>query len=263
MIDLHCHVLPGLDDGAPDTGEALAMLEIAAADGIETVVATPHAFDGVFNNNDVDAIRAAVDALAADARKMEIAIDLRAGADVHVSTEITELHKAGRLPTLNGTRYFLLEFPHTMVPHGIDPVLFEWQVAGLIPILTHPERNAELATDLPRVADLVRRGVLMQVTAASLAGELDAAAEEAALTMLSAGCIHFLATDAHSSTWRRPVLSAARERAAELTDAATARALVLDNPRLVLANEPIAVAEPVLSEPPPKPWYKRWNRRGG
>jgi protein-tyrosine phosphatase len=259
MIDIHCHILPGLDDGSPDLEESLAMLRVAEADGIDTIACTPHVADGV-HNNDIDTIRRAVAELESAARAAGIAIRLVPGGDVHVSADLSAMHKAGRLPTLNGTNYFLLEFPHEMVPPNIENVLFDWQIAGLIPILTHPERNAELARNVPRIVDLVCRGVLMQVTADSITGAMGAEAEHAALAMLASRCVHFIASDAHSSTWRRPALSGARDRVAQLAGPEAAKILVHDNPARVLAGEPVPVPDPlVLSAPPKRPWFRFWR----
>ena len=258
MIDLHCHLLPGIDDGAPDMAESMAMLQTAAQDGIETVVCTPHAFDGVFDNNDIEAVTALVAEVQREAVALGIPVRLVPGADVHVHPDIAGLHRERRLPTVGGTRYFLLELPHDLVPLGIEKAIFEWQLAGLCPILTHPERNAELMRDMGRIFDLVRRGVMMQVTAASLTGEFGGEPERVSLAMLEAGCMHFLATDAHSAEWRKPQLTAARERVAELAGPEAARSMVVDRPARVLAGEAIPVPEPDVPEPQPKPWYRFW-----
>jgi protein-tyrosine phosphatase len=261
MIDLHCHILPGLDDGSPDIAESLAMIDVAVQDGIDTVVCTPHALDGVHNNDDPEAIRKAVGELEAEARSKGINIRLVAGADIHISPDMAQRFKEGRLSTVNGTNYFLLELPHNMVPPGIETALFDWQVAGLIPILTHPERNAELGRDLPRIVDLVQRGVLMQVTADSLTGAMGGEAEQSALAMLEACCVHFIASDAHSSTWRKPVLSAARDRVAQTAGPQAALAMVQDNPRLVLEGKPVPIPDPFLPQAPrKKSWLKFWRR---
>src|SRR6185312_1248210 len=139
MIDLHCHILPGIDDGAPDLATSLAMARLAVADGITVTACTPHILPGVYNNSGA-MIGAAVARLRVALAEAEIPLRLVAGADVHVAPDLVAQLGAGSALTINGSRYLLLEPPHHVLPPRLEDHIFHLQTAGYVPILTHPER---------------------------------------------------------------------------------------------------------------------------
>lgn len=260
MIDLHCHILPGIDDGAPDLDTALAMASIASADGIEVLACTPHIYPGLYENNQAG-IRAAIAALQGELVRAGIPLKLVIGADVHMDPDLLNGLRNGRIPTLNGTRYFLFEPPHHVAPMRLEESLFELMVAGYVPILTHPERLTWIGDHYDKMVDLAERGVWMQLTAASVTGRFGRAAQHFALKMLDDGIVHILATDAHHSHKRPPILSEARRMVAERLGAAEATNMVLVRPRGVLDNVP-PERLPGLPDadelPRAQPFWKRW-----
>ena len=139
LIDLHCHLLPGIDDGAKDLEMSLAMARMASSDGISTIACTPHILPGVYNNTG-PAIRGAVARLRESISEAGIPIGLVTGADVHIAPDLGVQLRDGRALTLNDSRYLLLEPPHHVLPPRLEELIFGLQAAGYVPILTHPER---------------------------------------------------------------------------------------------------------------------------
>lgn len=231
MIDLHAHILPGLDHGARDEEEAVAMCRLASADGIATIAATPHVSE-VFPNPP-ERIRGAVDALRR--RVLDAALPLRivVGGDYHVRPDLAP----GAVVTLgdNG-RYFLLEFPFQVLPPRADAFVLLLRQRGLVPIVTHPERTLALQADWRRLEPIVKAGALVQLTAGSLLGEFGPAAAECAARLLREGWAHLLASDAHWRDERPPLLAAGVRAAARILGKKAAAALVEENAEAVLAG---------------------------
>jgi protein-tyrosine phosphatase len=235
VIDLHCHILPGIDDGAPDLAASLAMAEAAVADGIVTIACTPHILPGVYGN-DGPGIKAAVAALAKVLADAGIPLELAVGADVHVAPTLIADVRAGRVPTLGGSRYLLLEPPHHVLPPRLEDFAFGLAAAGIIPIITHPERLKWIDGHYPLVQRLASRGVLMQVTAGSVTGKFGGRARYWAERMLDEGIVDVMATDAHDVTRRPPRLAEARDLVAKRCGEDTATGLVATNPLYILEN---------------------------
>jgi protein-tyrosine phosphatase len=235
VIDLHCHLLPGIDDGSPDLATSLAMAEIAVADGIVTTACTPHILPGVYANT-AAGIRAAVAALAKALAEAEIPLDLTVGADVHVDPALVANIKAGKVPTISGSRYLLLEPPHHVLPPRFEEFTFGLAAAGIVPIITHPERLKWIEGHYDIMQRLAGRGILMQITAGSLTGRFGGRARYWAERMLDERIVDLLATDAHDTTRRPPRLSEARELVAKRCGDEAAAALVGTNPLAILRN---------------------------
>ena len=233
MIDLHTHILPGIDDGARDWDEALAMLRLAAEDGITTVVATPHAH----HSQGVD-VRAAVADLNDLASAASIPVRILAGSEVRIASGLIERHRTGQLHTINDSRYLLLELPlHDDWP---EPHLFrvvdELLAEGVVPILAHAERYRFVERDPHRLLPLIERGVPVQVNARSLLYREADPDRRSADHLIALGYVHLLASDAHNAGYRAPQLRPAYERAATLAGVtwvtsaqAMAAAIVKDN----------------------------------
>ena len=237
MIDIHCHILPGLDDGPKDMEEAVAMCRVAQADGIQTVVATPHSRNGVYMNNE-QTILPVLGELEEHLKIAGVALNLRPGADIHIHPEtISFLRNNPRL--LLGGRYFLLELPAQSIPPFTRDFIFEALLAGFIPIITHPERNTILQSHFKDLEEWVRAGVLVQITAMSLTGAFGSQVRECAFQMVRMGMVHLVATDAHSPRRRPPVLSKAREVLETIVGPEQARALVKDIPEKILRGETV------------------------
>ncbi len=156
MIDLPCHILPGIDDGAIDLDMALAMAKVAAEDGIRTIACTPHIYPGLYENT-APGIRVAIAALQRELYRRQIPLRLLEGADVHLEPDLAGSIRAGRVPTLAGSRYLLLEPPHHVAPPGFEETVFKLTVAGYVPVITHPERLTWIEDHYPIFERLVDR----------------------------------------------------------------------------------------------------------
>lgn len=259
MIDIHHHLLWGLDDGAANVETTLAMARIAAEDGITHVACSPHANGRYVYEPEVIATKIAeLERLLASEH---IELKLGRGCDFHLSYENIEHAKAepGRF-SINGLGYLLVEIPDYGVPQGLAEVFYELQLAGLTPILTHPERNPTLQADRGRMVEWLQGGVLVQVTAGSVLGLMGRQAEKMAHDLLEKRWVHFLATDAHNTTSRPPRMSAAHDIVAKKYGPDYAHLLCVSNPlaafmgkRLEPQPEPLGLYE----ELEPRSWWKR------
>ena len=235
MIDLHNHILPGLDHGPGDWEEALEMCRIAVADGITTLAATPHVSE-VFPNSS-QRIEAATAELRTRLAYAEVPLTIVVGADHHIRPDLSPRN----VLTLGGNgRYFLLEFPYQVLPPRADAFVKVLLDRGLVPIVTHPERTTSLQRDWRRLEPLVKAGALVQITAGSLLGEFGPAATTVAKRFLKKGWVHLLASDAHWVHKRSPRLAEGSAAAAKIVGAETARALVDRNPRAILEGRDLA-----------------------
>jgi protein-tyrosine phosphatase len=226
MVDIHCHILPGLDDG-PDAMEiSLAMAESAIEEGITHVVATPHSSNEYFfDYRQVRDLREQLQAKVGDR------LILATGCDFHLNPEnIEALRKDAPRFCINQRDYLLVEFNEFSIPPAMDQTLHEIQLLGLRPVITHPERNAILRKQMERLAKWVRLGCSIQVTAGSLTGVFGPGAQKEALRWIAEGMVHFVASDAHNTRNRPLKLQAAFDVVAEQFGAEKARALFLDNP---------------------------------
>src|SRR5213592_4582843 len=245
MIDIHSHILAGIDDGARSLEESLKMAEMAAADGIEQMVATPHLFNGLSDDPEPAEIIRHVAALqAAFGSKLKIL----PGSETHVTHDVAERAKSQRVTTINRCNYLLVEFPQMTVPVGADDVFYKLQLQGIQPILVHPERNFQIQKQPSLVAAYIARGVFTQVTAMSIAGEFGVPARKCAEILLEHRCVHFLATDTHRPAKRPPVLSRGRDAAAAIVGKERADRLVYDNPLAVVEGRPLNVEQPIPFE---------------
>jgi protein-tyrosine phosphatase len=208
MIDLHAHVLPGLDDGPTTTPEALALLRALSADGIGTVVAAAHAYDGIYNASRT-AILTATEQLQAAADEQGIAIRIVPSMEVQLSYDALQAAAAGELLPVGAGNCLVLELPHDEFPHFTERALFELMMAGYQPILNHPERNQALQSHPGLYARLVERGVVGMVTAASVTGQFGAKAKRLSRQWLDEGLAACIATDAHDTVGRSPRMTSA------------------------------------------------------
>ena len=237
MIDLHFHALPGVDDGPVGWDEALALCRAAAAEGTETVVATPHVLREPWLNEDPAARAALLVELNA---RLGGTPRVLAGSEVWFGDDLVELLEkgdAGPLTTLAGSRALLVEFSPGWVSPRAAAVFHELRVMGVVPVIAHPERNLVFAGEPERLAALVERGAVVQVTAASFLGEAGRGALAAVERFLKLGLVHLVASDAHSILARPPRMAAARERVRKTWGAEMEDGLFVANPKALLVNE--------------------------
>jgi protein-tyrosine phosphatase len=257
MIDIHCHILPGIDDGPATLDEAVAMCRIASGDGIETIVATPHFKPGKFECSGEDVGRA-VSLLNGELMRQGVKVSILPGADVSVTPELPVHLDQIRALTINGTgRYFLAELPHETIPAHWDQFLLSLQGRGFVPILTHPERNRWFLNHPDALYPFVLAGGLVQLTAMSITGGIGDDIREYCRFLLRRNLVHVIATDAHSPDQRPPILSEAVRAATAIIGQAAADRLVRVNPQEILTGRHVDAPEPVMNVPEKRRWYQR------
>jgi len=257
FVDIHCHLVPGIDDGARDASESLAMALLAVDEGIETVVVTPHQL-GNFAHNSGDAIRVRTIELQELLDANGVPLKVLPGGDVRIDAGMVDQVLAGEVMSLADHRkHVLLELPHELyLP--LEPLLEELARQGMVGILSHPERNQGILKQPSLVEPLIQAGCLMQVTAGSLLGTFGPASQALAEQMCRRGQVHFLATDAHGPKARRPRMREAYKRAAELAGEEAANLWCRDYPQRVAQGR--AVPAGLVSVKPPKRGWGLWKR---
>ena len=250
MIDLHCHMLPAIDDGAVDIETSLAMARMAVADGIEITACTPHIMPGVYDNRGPE-IRTAIERLQQALDESAIALKLVTGADVHVAPDLVNGLKSGRVLSLNDSRYFLFEPPHHIAPPRLEQLAFDIMAAGYLPVITHPERLTWIETHYDIFRQMAHGGAWIQITAGALTGRFGRRPKYWCEKLLDEGLVHILATDAHNTRNRSPILSEARQAVAERLGEEAANDMVMTRPRAILDNLAPSMTPPTVGAPAP------------
>ncbi len=258
FVDIHCHLIPAIDDGSKSWDDSLAMARMAVDDGFETTICTPHQM-GTFAQNDGDLIRQRTDELQQVLDEHDIPLEVLPGGDVRIEPDMIDGLRSGSVMSLADQRkHVLLELPHE-VYFPLEQVLDNLRSIGMVGILSHPERNEGLLRQPELLRPLVERGCLMQVTAGSLMGTFGPHSQQLGERMLCEGLVHFLATDAHSSKKRRPLMQRAFEFAAKLVGWDIATDLCCRNPAAVADGDDV---EAVVYQPSKKKsngWFS-WAR---
>ena len=235
MVDIHCHILPEVDDGSRSWQITREMCRIAADDGVRHIVATPHCNDEyAYDRERCEGLKGRLEE-AAEGR-----IEFSIGCDFHFSYEniVDAIANPGRY-SINGTQYLLIEFSDYGIPPNVAELLFQFTSRGMVPIVTHPERNPLLATRPEKVLELIDAGALVQVTANSITGFWGEKAKLVAEWLLAQGAVHVIASDAHDAKFRRPVLSEARNSVARMLGEQAAADLVQNFPQAIVAGKPL------------------------
>ncbi|MDA8307930.1 MAG: hypothetical protein M0Z81_14000 [Deltaproteobacteria bacterium] len=234
VIDFHCHILPDLDDGAPDWEHSVEMARIAVADGISGIVCTPH-LSPVFPDNDRKAVMASVEQLRIRLRKAEIPLELYPGAELAIDSDLGEKIKSNEVMTINDNRNVaLIEMPVETIPPNIERFFWSIQSTGIDIVLGHPERNPCLMKDPSILFRWIQRGVMVQVTASALAGKHGHQVRDFTVNLLKRRMIHLVASDSHGPTRRRPGLSAARAVVESVIGKEEAHKIFCENPQQLL-----------------------------
>lgn len=249
MVDIHSHILYGLDDGAGDLDESIAMVNLAAEQGTTDIVATPHANHAYrFQPGLIAARIGEIQAAVGDR------IRIHTGCDFHLSFDnIQDALETPSKYTIDHGRYLLVEFSDLLVPKTTGDVFADMQARGIVPIVTHPERNPILQRKIDLLAQWVDSGITMQVTALSLAGRFGKTAKAAADQLMKRNLVHFIASDAHDTEHRPPGMRDAYAEVAGEFGEARARALFIDNPRAAIDS-----GEVRLPEAEPRATAKKW-----
>jgi protein-tyrosine phosphatase len=277
MIDLHVHILSGLDDGAKTLEESIQMCWISYRDGVRTIVATPHTLNGLYLNGR-ETILAKLKELNEALMKFGIrnaefgikepnaalhtpqsemffnsafrtphsALKILPGADIRLSEMTLPYLDQGKMMTIrDGKKYLFLEFPFQGIPYQTEEVIFQIMTRGVIPIITHPERNLEIEQRPQRYYEMIRMGCLGQVTAMSLTGEFGSRVRQIAERLLKNKLIHFIASDAHSTDGRPPILSEGVRAAEKIVGKEEAQKMVTKYPQAILEGRKPDVPEPI------------------
>ncbi|EKN66459.1 PHP domain-containing protein [Neobacillus bataviensis LMG 21833] len=201
MIDLHCHILPGIDDGAKDMSESIMMARKAVEQGIDTIVATPHHLNNQYENPKQEIIDR-VSELNKILLEEKIDLNVLPGQEVRIHGEMIEGFEAGEIQPIDGTQYVLVEFSSSHVPRYTERLFYDLQMKGLIPVIVHPERNQEIIENPEILYQFVKKGALTQVTAASICGDFGKKIKTFSQQLIEASLTHFIASDAHNLTNR-------------------------------------------------------------
>ncbi len=245
MIDIHNHILPGLDDGSPDCEQSLVMARIAVADGITGVVCTPHWAPGAFQNTRLPVLRA----LKEFQEKLcgnGIPLTLHPGAELRLDPDLIRKIGSGEVLTLNDTgRFALIELPDMFLPQSLEFFFGNMLSRGITPVICHPERNHSLLRDPMPLFRWVEMGSLVQITAASVTGRFGSGIRRFSRMLLEHGLAHMLGTDAHDPLMRAPVLSQALFEVEGILGKENAENMVEETPRLVVAGESVIPPAPI------------------
>lgn len=201
MIDLHCHILHGIDDGARDLSESVRMAKKAVEQGIRTIVATPHHLNNRYENpkqSIIDRVRKLNQVLLEE----KIDLNVLPGQETRIYGEMVEGYEIGEILPINHTQYVLVEFSSGHVPRYTEKLFYDLQTKGLIPVIVHPERNQEIIERPELLYQLVKKGALTQVTAASICGDFGKKIKSFSLQLIEANLTHFIASDAHNTSNR-------------------------------------------------------------
>jgi protein-tyrosine phosphatase len=238
MLDLHCHLLPNIDDGPKDMAAALDLARQAVADGVTHSVVTPHIHHGRWENS-IAGISAAVDEFKLALEAAAIPLSIGFAGEVRIGPEILSMLPNGEIPFLgewDGKKVMLLEMPHSHILPGTDKIVAWLLKQNVLPMIAHPERNKDVMRKLDKLDPLIEMGCLFQVTAGSVVGQFGDVAQERAEQLLERGLVTILASDAHHVD-RRPVnLSAGRDAAARIIGEEAAGRLVVGNPEVIVAR---------------------------
>jgi len=244
VVDIHSHILPEVDDGPKSWDVSVAMCRAAAVDGITHMVATPHANDRYhYDRGYLKGLVAHLQQLVGDSPKLSL------GCDFHLSYD--NLQDALANPTryvIDETRYLLVEFSNYSIPQQTSDSFFKLGNSGMTAIITHPERNPILRESPQQVLEWAEQGCVIQITGSALTGFWGEHTRRAALWLLEHQAVHVLATDAHDTEKRVPILSSARNAVAEICGTDVADAMVEGNPRAIISNQPLPYfPQPVMT----------------
>lgn len=242
MLDLHCHILPAIDDGAKDWETSLEMLKIAQQNGTTAICATPHVIEGRWLP-EWSTITRLCDELNQAAKQAGITIPIYPGGEVAIHMDLLDILTEPGPYCYNGGRYMLVELPAAEIPRFTEDFFFTLQTRGINPILAHAERHPAIGADPSILIEWVRRGVLIQMNGPSITGKMGERVMKTAETLLLSNLVHVIGSDAHSARTRKPDLSETKARVAALTDEQTVEKLFYENPQRILDSQDLIVPE--------------------
>ncbi len=244
MVDIHCHILPGIDDGPGNVEESIEMAKRAESNGTKVIVATPHYIESegyksyLYNLEILNNLKNRL-------LNGQIKIEILLGNEVFITPNTIELLENNEIATINRTKYILIELPVVDIPGYIDQVIFSLRLKGIYPIFAHPERNLKIIKNPNILYDFIKRGALVQLNLSSLEkGSKDSIGKTAGI-LLENSMVHFIASDAHSSSKYNLSLIHAFKIAGRYTSKKNLEKFLYDNPLKVINDEELTIDEPV------------------
>lgn len=257
MYDLHCHILPDIDDGAKDMKESIAMLQLACSSGSDGLVATPHVIEGKWLPSWEEIVARCAEVNEA-ARENGIEITVYPGAEVGLNWDLLRNITGPGPYCINGGNHMLVELPALEIPRYTEEFFFALQTKGITPVVAHPERQAELIRHPEIILEWLQKGILIQINGPSLTGRFGQKVKGMAELLLVHNMVHCIGSDAHGVRSRKPELFAVKEKIKALAGEETTRRLLRDNPQLILCGEEIPSREIELK--PPRHFRGLWGR---
>ena len=242
MVDIHCHILPGVDDGSRSIAESLKMLRKASAGGVETIIATPHLIRGAYETEFSEREQMVAD-LQRAADENGIDIQVKSGVEYYLSPQILEdTSKLSEFTLNNNGKYILVELPMPIIPPGVADVFFGLNVQGISPILAHPERNLRVCQDPDVLYELVKKGLITQINVGSILGYYGRESKKIAQVLLINNLAHVVASDMHSAS--SATMNQAIPSVEKLLGKERTKRLFIENPRRILKGETIHEESP-------------------
>ena len=245
FVDIHTHIIPAFDDGPADMATAVALVRAAVAGGTGVLVSTSHSAEILQHADGFAGMQARLAAVQEAVAAEGIPASLLLGSEIYLEPDTPERLKQRQLFSLNGSRYVLIELPFQALPIYVDQTLFTLQTDGYIPVIGHPERNAQVQREPERLYDWVAHGALLQCSAASLTGGFGRAAARVCRLAITHGLCHVIASDAHDPSRRSPHLQTTFEQIRDEFGPDVARALLDDQPRAMVEDRRLDLAEPL------------------
>ncbi|WP_353095816.1 CpsB/CapC family capsule biosynthesis tyrosine phosphatase [Tissierella praeacuta] len=244
MIDIHSHILPCVDDGSKDMEMSIEMARMYIESGIKTVIATPHYIEGSVDTS-LENNRIVLEELRKELDKEKLDIDILLGNEAYISMDLLKAIEEGKVSTLNGTRYILIELPMFDIPLYVENVIYELLIKGYIPIIAHPERNAKIIEDPNILYNYIDKGALAQLNLPSLEGKYGEKPKITAEILLKHNMIHFLGTDAHTNRGRSPRVKNALTKLESIISDEDIECLTYKNPKFLLEDKAIDIKTPM------------------
>lgn len=247
MIDIHCHILPNVDDGSESLEESIEMAKIAESEGITRIVNTSHChFD--FKYKKGNELKLELEKFNQALKEENINIEVLLGNELYYTSDLIERFNELDFFSMNNSKYILMEFSPINFPKNIEDVIYEIKIRGYIPIIAHAERYKQVQEDVNIVLDCIKEGALIQVNASSILGKNGEKAEDTSKKLLDNNMVHFVATDAHSSNRRRPLIKDSYNYILKNYGKEVSEKLFIENPTAVIENRDISILNPTKYE---------------
>lgn len=260
MIDIHCHMLPNVDDGAKSMHEAISMAIIAKEQGIKKIIMTPH-YHPEFRSLKGKELQDIYEEFKEKLKENKIDIDVYLGNEIYFTSDLLDNISELDFFSLNNSRYILLEFPPTKFPSNLCSIIYELKLKGFIPILAHVERYLKVYEDPELIYDCINTGAVIQINSSSLMGKNGKELQKLCNLLLDRKMVHLVASDAHSSQRRRPLLKDSYHYIEKRYSKKTADDLFINNGQLILDNKEIILEQPLEKPMSKKSIFKRIFRR--